>query len=78
MLAFYRPVERPLADAVDWDGLGVPLTGYQGTPWLIADLLDLGCTQAHVIAHPDCRALPEIITFWQAIGSWRARPWAGS
>ena len=77
MLAFYRPVERPLARC---GGLGWSRRPFDGLPrHALADRRPAG-SRLHAGARDrssDRRALPEIITFWQAIGSWRARPWAG-
>lgn len=64
-LGFYRPLERALWAAGDWNSCGLDLTGRQKTPWLAGDLQALGVDAA---ALPDCGRMPAIDDLAQGLG----------
>lgn len=64
----YDPLERLLADSIDWSRLGRDYDASRKTQWLAEDLLSLGAHPTDLNALPRCHALPQVSTESQAVG----------
>jgi heme oxygenase len=69
---FYAPIESLICDAADWQHWGLDITARAKTPWLTADLADLGCLADHkelrTVPPTLCSALPPIESAASAFG----------
>jgi heme oxygenase (biliverdin-IX-beta and delta-forming) len=67
--SLYEPLEQRLAKAVDWSAEGWDFESRRKTPWLLADMTELGLTSLDITALPRSTDLPEISSVAAAVGS---------
>jgi heme oxygenase len=67
-LTIYEPLEKNLAEAVEWSRMGWEFSKRLKTPWLQDDLLALELSAAQIDALPRCEQLPPCDSFGAVVG----------